>query len=358
MSQLLDVMVPDIGEFSDVEIIEVHVAEGDAVAAEDPLITLESDKAAMEVPSPAAGNVWEVVVAVGDRISEGDLILRLGVGDTADTNVAENSGDAAVDQPATDIGVAITAGEFDGAVDLETELLVLGAGPGGYTAAFRAADLGLQVTLVERWPELGGVCLNVGCIPSKALLHAAKVIDEAAEMADCGIQFGEPRIDSSRLVDWKQKIVGRLTGGLANLAKQRKVRVVSGIGNSCLTITCASPTETSHRLIAFHQCIIAAGSEAVQVPDWPDDPRVIDSTGALELADVTRSHARRGWRHHRPRNGDGVCGVRCSGFRRGIDGPAHAGLRQGPVASTEQTYRPALRKNYARHPRRRYGGHV
>jgi len=278
MSQLLDVTVPDIGEFSDVEIIEVHVTSGDAVVAEDPLITLESDKAAMEVPSPATGNVREVVVAVGDKISEGGLILRLAVDDTADTGIAEDSAGTAAGAPA-----AIVAGEFDGAVDLETELLVLGAGPGGYTAAFRAADLGLQVTLVERWPELGGVCLNVGCIPSKALLHAAKVIDETAEMADCGIQFGEPRIDTSQLVDWKQKIVKRLTGGLASLAKQRKVQIVHGVGTFVSPHHLRVADGDRSQVIAFGKCIIAAGSEAIQVPDWPDDPRVIDSTAALEL---------------------------------------------------------------------------
>jgi len=278
MSQLLDVTVPDIGEFSEVEIIEVHVTAGDVVAAEDPLITLESDKAAMEVPSPVAGKVAEVRVAVGEKISEGGLILRLAVDEVTDTDVAEEpAGKAAV------ASVAEVAGEFDGAVDLDTELLVLGAGPGGYTAAFRAADLGMQVTLVERWPELGGVCLNVGCIPSKALLHAAKVIDEAAEMADCGIRFGEPRIDTSQLVDWKQKIVGRLTGGLASLAKQRKVEVVGGVGTFVSPHHLRVADGEKSQVIAFRQCIIAAGSEAVQMPDWPDDPRVIDSTGALEV---------------------------------------------------------------------------
>jgi len=278
MSQSLDVTVPDIGEFSDVEIIEVHVSAGDIVAAEDPLITLESDKAAMEVPSPVAGKVLEVRVAVGEKISEGGLILRLAVDEAADTVVAkERGGTAAV------ASAAVVAGEFNGAVDIDTELLVLGAGPGGYTAAFRAADLGLRVTLIERWPELGGVCLNVGCIPSKALLHAAKVIDETTEMAECGIRFGEPRIDASQLVDWKQKIVNRLTGGLASLAKQRKVQVVHGVGTFISPHHLRVADGDKSQVIAFRQCIIAAGSEAVKVPDWPNDPRVIDSTGALEL---------------------------------------------------------------------------
>jgi dihydrolipoamide dehydrogenase len=286
MTQLLDVTVPDIGDFDEVEVIEVHVATGDKVAAEDPLITLESDKAAMDVPSPASGTVTEVLVKTGDRVSEASLIVRLSTAASSDASADEQpvpgsgSSDTARAMP------SIAAGDFAGTVDIETDVVVLGAGPGGYTAAFRAADLGLQVTLVERWPTLGGVCLNVGCIPSKALLHAAKVVEETEEMADCGIRFGAPQIDTGQLRAWKNKVVGRLTGGLETLAKQRKVRVVSGDGEFVsphhLSVSGADGTQ----VIAFRHGIIAAGSESVVIPGWPEDPRIIDSTGALELTEL------------------------------------------------------------------------
>jgi dihydrolipoamide dehydrogenase len=289
MSQLLEVTVPNIGEFSGVEIIEVHVGSGDTVAAEDPLITLESDKAAMEVPSPAAGTVEDVVVALGDKVSEGSLILRLAVEEGADAGSAPDTSTPAQGKPAHDKparAAKIAAGDYDGAVEFETGLLVLGAGPGGYTAAFRAADLGLDVTLVERYPDLGGVCLNVGCIPSKALLHAAKVIDEVDEMADSGIRFGEPEIDTGGLRDWKNKVVGRLTGGLTTLAKQRKVRVVHGAGEFVSPHHIRVTNGDTSQVIAFEQCIIAAGSEPARIPGWPEDPRIVDSTGALELPEL------------------------------------------------------------------------
>ena len=282
MSSVVEVKVPDIGEFDSVEIIEVHVKPGDVVAPEDPLITLESDKAAMEVPSPAAGTVQELSVSLGDKVSEGSVILKLSVDAvTAATGPAASS--QTESSPATP-GVSIPAGSYSGNVDHETQLVVLGSGPGGYTAAFRAADLGMKVTLIERYPSLGGVCLNVGCIPSKALLHAAKVIEETAEMAECGLKFGEPEIDVDQLRGWKDKVVGRLTGGLAGLAKQRKVTVVHGTGkfvspNHIAVVDAGSGTQ----VIAFEQCIIAAGSQATKIPGWPEDPRIIDSTGALEL---------------------------------------------------------------------------
>jgi dihydrolipoamide dehydrogenase len=193
MSSATDIHVPDLGEFEDVEVIEVHAQAGDSIAAEEPLITLESDKAAMEVPAPMAGQVLELLVGMGDRVSTGTLIARAPAEPAA--------------PPAA--GAPIAAAGYDGQVDQEADLLVLGAGPGGYTAAFRAADLGLNVTLVERWPVLGGVCLNVGCIPSKALLHAARVIEEAQEMGECGISFGAPQIDTDALRGWKDKVVGR-----------------------------------------------------------------------------------------------------------------------------------------------------
>ena len=290
MSRIIEVAVPDIGEFSGVEIIEVHVAAGSQVAAEDPLITLESDKAAMEVPSPAAGTVEDVAVTLGDKVSEGALILRLAVEDVAESgghaDAKATAAAASVETPSEP--AIIASGDYDGAVDFETELLVLGSGPGGYTAAFRAADLGIEVTLVERYPDLGGVCLNVGCIPSKALLHAAKVIDEAGEMADCGIQFGPPKIDTAQLRDWKGKVVTRLTGGLTTLAKQRKVKTVHGAGEFVSPHHLKVTDGKKSRVIAFGQCIIAAGSEAAKIPGWPEDPRIVDSTGALELPDLPK----------------------------------------------------------------------
>ena len=223
----IEVKVPDIGDFKDVEIIEVHVKAGDRLAAEDPMITLESDKASMEVPAPAAGTVKELKVKAGDRVSEGDLILVLDTEAAAERKEEPKQPEKKEERPKQ---AAAPARAKAGDGDLQAEVLVLGSGPGGYTAAFRAADLGKKVVLVERYPTLGGVCLNVGCIPSKALLHAAKVIAEAREMAEHGLSFGKPEIDLDKLADWKDGVVGRLTGGLAGLAKQRKVQVVQGVG--------------------------------------------------------------------------------------------------------------------------------
>ncbi|MDH3510089.1 MAG: dihydrolipoyl dehydrogenase [Gammaproteobacteria bacterium] len=283
MSQLREVNVPDIGDFTEVEIIEVHVAAGDTVAAEDPLITLESDKAAMELPSPSAGKVAEVLVAVGDKVSEGSLIVKLEVEDAVAEPV-KPAPDQAKASPL--IASVIPAGDYAGQVDHQTQLVVLGSGPGGYTAAFRAADLGLNVALIERFPVLGGVCLNVGCIPSKALLHAAKVIEETEEMADCGIQFGKPEIHTDQLRAWKNKVVGRLTGGLDSLAKQRKVTVVRGVGEFISPHHIEVSDGTQKTVVAFEHCIIAAGSQPAVLPGLPDDPRIVDSTGALELTDL------------------------------------------------------------------------
>jgi dihydrolipoamide dehydrogenase len=266
----LEVRIPDIGDFADVPIIEVHVATGDVVAVDDPLLTLESDKATMDIPSPAAGTVGQVTVAVGDSVSEGQVILHLASAD---------AGGGPTEAP---VPAAHRAG------DLHAEVLVLGSGPGGYTAAFRAADLGKAVVLVEQYPILGGVCLNVGCIPSKALLHAAKVIAETKEMAAHGVAFGAPDIDIDKLRGWKDGVVKRLTGGLAGLAKQRKVTTVAGRGrfasSNSLEVAAADGTTT---LVTFDQAIIAAGSDVVRLPFVPhDDPRVLDSTGALQLADI------------------------------------------------------------------------
>ena len=302
---VIEVKVPNLGDFKDVEIIEVHVAIGDTVKPEDTLITLETDKAAMEVPSSAGGVVKELLVKKGDRVAEGQLIVRLegeAVAVPASPPApapasapAGPSGSSASAAPAVSVpppaakAIPDTAASYSGPVDLETELLVLGAGPGGYPAAFRAADLGLKVTLVERWAVLGGVCLNVGCIPSKALLHAAKVIDEVEGMADCGLRFGEPQIDVAALRGWKDRTVGKLTGGLATLARQRKVDIVRGTGSFLSPYHLEVIDGEQRKVIAFKQCVIAAGSESVRLPGFPDDPRIIDSTGALELRSVPKS---------------------------------------------------------------------
>jgi dihydrolipoamide dehydrogenase len=273
----VEVTVPDIGDFRDVPVIEVHVAPGDQVAAEDPLVTLESDKATMDVPAPAAGTVAAVRVGVGDPVSEGTIILEL---ETGQRTVVEAPAPAAA-RAATAAPAPTRDGERG---ELHAEVLVLGAGPGGYSAAFRAADLGRGVVLVDRSPTLGGVCLNVGCIPSKALLHAAKVLAETKEMAEHGLGFGPPTIDLDRLVAWKDAVVRRLTGGLAGLARQRKVKVVTGqAGFASPNLLEVTADDGSRTTVSFDQAIIACGSEAATLPFVPhDDPRVIDSTGALQ----------------------------------------------------------------------------
>jgi dihydrolipoamide dehydrogenase len=275
----VEVRVPDIGDFKDVPVIEVLVAAGDEIAAEDPIVTLESDKATMEVPAPVGGVVKDLKVAVGDAVSEGSLILLL---QTGEAPVEAPPPPAPAETPAAEARPSAPA-----AGDIHAEMLVLGSGPGGYTAAFRAADLGLKTVLVERYPRLGGVCLNVGCIPSKALLHAAKVISEAEEMSEHGIAFAKPKVDIDKLRSWKQGVVERLTGGLAGLAKQRKVQVVHGVGSFASANLLSVQGDDGATTVSFDQAIIAAGSRVVELPFIPhDDPRVIDSTGALDLADV------------------------------------------------------------------------
>jgi dihydrolipoamide dehydrogenase len=284
----VDLTIPDLGNFSDVTVVDVLVKSGDVVEVDTPLITLETDKASMDVPATAAGTVTEVLLKRGDKVSKGSLIARLDAAATAGLAApsaprAESAGDT-VRMPAPQAGPAErAAGEFN----RTAELLVLGAGPGGYTAAFRAADLGLKVTLVERWAELGGVCLNVGCIPSKALLHAAKVIEDADEMAERGIAFGAPQIDLPRLRAWKTAVVGKLTGGLRVLAKQRKVEVVRGTGRFVSAHVLEVMDGSSSQRIRFDQCIIAAGSEAARLPGLPQDPRILDSSEALELPEFS-----------------------------------------------------------------------
>ena len=286
MSQVIEIKVPDIGNFKDVDVIDVLVKAGDKVAVEDALITLESDKASMDIPSPSAGTIKALKIAKGDKASEGTLICLMEVeGAAASPAVATGKEPAATSAPVA----APTAAQHGGKADVTCQMLVLGAGPGGYTAAFRAADLGMQTVLVERWATLGGVCLNVGCIPSKALLHAAKVIDEAHEVSEYGIEFSTPKVDINKLRGWKDKVVGRLTGGLSGLAKQRKVQVVNGVG------TFLDPNHVEvigndgkKTVVRFEKAVIAAGSEAVKLPFIPDDPRVIDSTGALALDSVPK----------------------------------------------------------------------
>jgi dihydrolipoamide dehydrogenase len=342
-----EVRVPDLGDFDAVDVIEVHVAAGDRVEKEDPLVTLETDKATMDVPSPEGGVVESVAVEIGSKVSAGDLIVALdGAGaaaehesDTAEgqrggrpsdapgaeeSAASEGAGAAGEGAGAAGEGAG-AAGEGGGAAAEAARgrpggegrsgraasggegiaerptssaaapsvspprgkrLVVLGAGPGGYTAAFRAADLGLEVTLVERWPALGGVCLNVGCIPSKALLHAARVIEEAREMAPNGIEFGAPRVDSEKLRQWKNRVVGQLTQGLSVLAEQRKVEVVRGSGRFVSANEIEVEHDGAHRRLTFDQCIVAAGSEPLRLPNLPDDPRVMDSTSALELEEL------------------------------------------------------------------------
>jgi len=383
MANITEVKVPDIGNFKDVDVIEVMVKAGDTIEKEQGLITLETDKAAMDVPSPYAGTVKQLKMKKGDKVSQGSLILTM---EMAEVSTASNTTTSYPSPSATAPGVALppasiqsspargegvnqgtakaasnkspspppggegemrsgeraardgspglsggagsqslkegeggqsfssqsaappnkspsspvgkgggegakfisvaAAAEYSGEVDIECEVLVLGSGPGGYTAAFRAADLGKNVALLERYPALGGVCLNVGCIPSKALLHAAKVIEEAAEMTDRGISFGKPKLDTGKLRTWKNSVVGKLTGGLVTLAKQRKVQVVQGVGKFIAPHHLVVEQGGKQTVIRFEQCIIAAGSQAARIPGFPDDPRILDSTSALELEEL------------------------------------------------------------------------
>jgi dihydrolipoamide dehydrogenase len=291
-----DITVPDIGDFEDVPIIEILVSVGDTVSAEDPLVTLESDKATMDVPAPAGGTIESIDVSVGDRVSQGSKLMTLSGEESADAGDAGDASSAgsAPEPEQAPAAAPPAAGSAEPAVTSEPtpapedgperdfQVVVLGSGPGGYTAAFRAADLGLKVALVERREQLGGVCLNVGCIPSKALLHAARVISEAQEMAEHGVRFGEAKIDLGALIGWKQSVVDRLTGGLSQLAKQRKVEVIHGEAR----FSGPNTLQVGEREVSFAHCIIAAGSESARIPGLPDDPRVIDSTGALSPDEI------------------------------------------------------------------------
>ncbi len=281
MSESTIIRVPELGDFDAVEVIEVHIKPGDQVNKEDSLITLETDKAAMDVPSPLSGRIIEVTTAVGDKVAAGDSVALIAV-------AVEEAAAPEIESHTEALPVVEKHSAYTGQVDRKCELLVLGAGVAGYTAAFRAADLGMDVTMVERWPSLGGVCLNVGCIPSKALLHAAKVIDDAAAMADHGITFSEPKVDTRKLVKWKNSVIGKLTQGLSGLAKRRKVRVAPGTGTFLSSHHIEVRSTAGTEVIAFEKCVIAAGSEAVSLPFIPEDPRVIDSTGALELEELPK----------------------------------------------------------------------
>ncbi len=288
MSNVVEIKVPDIGDFDEVEIIEVLVGVGDVVEANQDIITLESDKAAMEIPTNEAGTITAMSVVVGDKVKEGSVILTL---ETADDTKADSTPASKEEvKPVVQLDTAAVVTTTTGDADLHAELLVLGSGPGGYTAAFRAADLGRQVVMIERHAKIGGVCLNVGCIPSKALLHTAQVINEAASMENHGVTFAKPKVDIRKIENWKNSIVDGLTGGLKALAKQRKVTIVQGeasfAGTNTMTVETADGTQT----ISFDKCIIAAGSRVTKVPVFPnDDPRMMDSTDALDLADVPKS---------------------------------------------------------------------
>jgi len=295
MSNKIEIRVPDIGDFTDIPVVEVLVSAGDRVDAEQSLVTLESEKAIMEIPSPVSGVIRSVDVAEGDLVSENSLIAVLDADEAVD--VADSDSQLAAKTPkATDQRQkaaeppqqsVVVEEDIDPSVDYDFDVLVLGAGPGGYTAAFRAADLGLKVALIERYSKLGGVCLNVGCIPSKALLHAVAVIDEAESMADRGVVFGAPEIDLDKLRGWKEKVVGQLTGGLASMSKQRGVTVIQGRGMFSEAHEMTIETADGNRTVSFARAIIAAGSQAFKLPGLPwDDPRVMDSTDALELKDV------------------------------------------------------------------------
>ena len=295
---LIEVKVPDIGDFKEVAVIELLVKPGDTVKEEQSLITVESDKASMEIPSSHAGTVKELKVNLGDKVSEGSLVLVLeaeGAAAAAPAQPTAPESYSKAPQQATPVAAPVApapnAASFSGSADIECDMLVLGAGPGGYSAAFRAADLGMKVVLVERYATLGGVCLNVGCIPSKALLHVAAVMDEVKHFADLGVTFAAPTVDLEKLLAHKNKVVSKLTGGLAAMAKMRKVTVVRGYGNFVdphhvkVLETSGEGTERTggEKVIRFKNCIIAAGSQAVRLPFLPDDPRIVDSTGALQL---------------------------------------------------------------------------
>ena len=292
----IEVLVPDIGDFKDVEVIEVLVKPGDTIAKDQSLITVESDKASMEIPSSAAGVIKELRVKLGDKVSKGSAVLSLEASSTEAGPAPAPAPVAAAPAAVASAAASVARSVDDDQPDIECDVLVLGAGPGGYSAAFRSADLGKKTVLVERYATLGGVCLNVGCIPSKALLHVAAVMDEASHFANIGVDFGKPSLDLDKLRAHKSKVVGKLTGGLNTMAKARKVTVLRGVGKFVgphrlqIDITTGDGRETSgeKKVVRFAKAIIAAGSQSAKLPFVPDDPRIVDSTGALELSAVPK----------------------------------------------------------------------
>jgi len=307
MSELQTIKVPDIGDVDSVEVIEVLVREGDSIETEDSLITVESDKASMEVPSPVSGTVTSVLVKTGDTVSAGSDIFVVDVASAASTPAAAQSAPTATETATENSEAKAATSETSASPDTPAaaatpssstanlsadayDLVVIGAGPGGYTAAFRAADLGQRVLLIERYPDLGGVCLNVGCIPSKALLHTAAIINETKEMSAHGVTFGEPKIDIDKLRGFKESVIGKLTGGLAGLSSQRKVDVAHGVAafESANTLAIKQDNDST-RTVEFHHAVIAAGSQSVKLPGFPyEDERLMDSTGALALTDIPK----------------------------------------------------------------------
>ncbi|MDA8256338.1 MAG: FAD-dependent oxidoreductase, partial [Betaproteobacteria bacterium] len=281
MPKITEVTVPDIGDFQNIDVIDILVKPGDKVRKDDSLISLESEKATMEIPSPQEGVVKTVSLKVGDKVSQGALILTL----EAEQESAPAAPQPAAAEPPAPIP---TPSPASSETEIHADVVVLGAGPGGYTAAFRAADLGKKVVLIERYTSLGGVCLNVGCIPSKALLHVAKIISEADEASHHGVKFGKPKIDIDQIRSWKESVVAKLTGGLAALAKQRNVTVIRGVGRFIAPHHLRVASEQGEFTVTFDNAIIAAGSQAVKIPAFPEDPRIMDSTGALELSDVPK----------------------------------------------------------------------
>ena len=298
MSQIIDIKVPDIGDFSDVPVIDLFVKVGDSIKIDDAIATLESDKATMDVPCTVEGTVKEVLVQLGSRVSEGAVLIKVeaGAAAAAAAPAAQAAAPAPAAAPVAAPVAAPAAASHGGSADMECEMLVLGAGPGGYSAAFRSADLGMKTIIVERYATLGGVCLNVGCIPSKALLHVAEIIEEAQHANDLGVTFAAPQVDIDKLRAHKEKVVGKLTGGLAGMAKGRKVEIVRGYGHfldpNHLEVEVTDGTSQdktgAKKVIKFQKCIIAAGSAAVHLPFIPRDPRIVDSTGALELRFVPK----------------------------------------------------------------------
>ena len=294
---VMEIKVPDIGDFKEVEVIELLVKPGDTVKVDQSLVTVESDKASMEIPSNQAGVVKEMKVKLGDKVAEGSVLLLLEASEAAkpesapapQAEAAAPKSEAPAPVPPPEKKPAPASAEFSGKADIECDMLVLGAGPGGYSAAFRAADLGMATVLVERYATLGGVCLNVGCIPSKALLHVAAVIDETAAMAAHGIRFGKPEIELDQLRGWKDKVVSKMTGGLSGMARARKVNVLQGVGRFVGSHHLeVAATDGSKKTVQFRHAIIAAGSSVVNLPFVPEDPRIVDSTGALELRAIPK----------------------------------------------------------------------